>query len=197
MATVDIFGIIRLDLEKIVKLSREFLSADRKVKIAIKEFIVQAEEAYGVIVESVTPFYEMQYTDNKLSELFPGRFSNFMTGVLYDKKIRDVSYRCSNVQQALKNLERPKAFMSSKKFEELRTFANESWILRDYTVSDTMAAINKELEANLGRVSILLREGRVNEARNQLQLFLSQTRESFERIKVLLSELDIIKRKIH
>lgn len=119
---------------------------------------------------------------------------------IYDSSVRtQVFASCSQVQEALKHLAQSK-FINKfpflrKKYEKLRN-SSDLKLLRDYTVPETMDSIYNEFDVNLRQILNLVGKGEIQEASNQLQFFLSETRNSFNHMQTLLRELHLIQSKL-
>jgi hypothetical protein len=196
MAKLNIFGLLEIDLKKMIELAQEFLAADKDARNAIKGFIDETEKAYTAITKSITPLYELLYDDTNFTGKFPAQYSWFMDK-LYGSNTSKVRAQCTVVQEELTKVEdNVKKNFSVRRSSEIIQTLSKLWLLRDYTVSDTLDSINQEFDLQLRQVSSLLEHGNPQQARKQLQLFISETRTSINQIQRLLNELQQIRMRL-
>jgi len=196
MAEVNIWGFLKVDLEKLVNFSREFLFYDKGTKQAIKEFIEVTENTYNSLVLSVTPFYKLLYDDKIFQANFSEIYKSFMDN-FFGHGSGKIEANCTFVQTTLEDIKQSKI----KKFPLLRKpieklEKSNFWILKDYTISNTIEYISTEFDTHLSEVSHLLARGQIEQARNQLQIFMNEVKNNFEKFKPLLKELRTIKMKL-
>jgi hypothetical protein len=195
-------GFIKIELVELIKFLKDIstVKLDKESANAIHAAIIEVSRGYGIIINTMFPFYSLAIDENFETE-FREKYQTFVK--LYKSGTVDRSVSCSKVYDMIDELIKEnkqtifkKRFPSVKKeLRNLRKLANK-WFLNDTRVIKTMDEFHAKLEKRLANIPQKIEKGKQIDAWNELQYLLNEPKPKLDEIARQLNELSALDVKI-
>jgi hypothetical protein len=205
MVTVE-FGTAKFEAEldellRIVRLLKNQL--DKKHRKMLKELLLEIDKIYEIIVKATDTFVEIPFKDPKFSDDFAKNRKGFEDQYKMDKET--AGFSCKRVYEELQNLlipSEPSKFSRILKVfgwttkqpseVEMINLRNhiKKWYAVDKDVYGSLSSLQYDLVSGLDKINETLMKKNSEEAYSELQLFLTESRAQFDKIKKLKAKLE-------
>ena len=192
IARLDL-GPLQVNLDEFFKIVLDLISAklDGQASGALRDMINEANISYKTVVDSLTPFYELN-TDYEFQTRFPQLYSTFKN--TYLNRTGDIRTSCHRVQVQLDRLRQEREWQKrfpyiKKSLEKLNVLAT-SWLANDESLARVMDNFVHQVNSTLDLINNEFLNRNVSNARTELFSYLFTSEEDFLRIKSELSVLD-------
>lgn len=199
-------GIVEFDadLKELLGIS-ELLKSNlkRKHRRELKKLLEEVNKIYGIIVEAFIAFEGISYTDPDFTKSFKEKRAAFDKQYKMDKK--NVEFRCTVVKKLLDKLTGPGVArkivtkITGKQFPE-EDYLDESrlkfrrhvrlWYTNDRKVYWRLENLQMNLLAGLDEINDILETKEIDQANQELQVFIKESRSEFDEMRELVAKLN-------
>lgn len=186
------FGVLELDLEKVMELVKEILCVrlDPESRDAVKRLVQEVTKAYDDIIDSYASIKPLRKSDKLFEEKFPVLFEQFER--TYLKSSGTYLASCTKIHEALNDLVESKRYMvlSPKVREKIKKFKDsaDAWFLNDSVIYDAFKKCNDEIYKELSTIEKAYGNEPTAESRNRLDEFVSKWDKELQVLKTKKDE---------